>query len=179
MKHQAYQEHLNRHSDVREHLGLLCGLALQCKVVVEFGFRTGISASAFLAGGAQLYSFDTDIRCKPHVRRLANDYPHTFVFKVGDSRDVDIPRCQMLFIDSDHTFDTTMQELIRHDSMVDKWIVLHDTESFGRRDRLPGKGKGVYSAIETFLSMGTLPTWRLFLHLRNNNGLTILERRNE
>ena len=184
-----YQEHLNRHSDIREHLGLLHGLAASDYVdqVVELGFRTGVSAAAFLAAGVKLHSVDI-IACKSHVQHLAKVYPDTFVFKCADSRECDIPECDLLFIDTDHTYATTLAELERHEDRVSKWIVLHDTVSFGRKDRPPGKGAGVLTAIAHFLtpphagiSFAVMPgdNWRLLLHLPNNNGLTILERRIE
>lgn len=175
MKHQAYQEHLNRHSDIREHLGLLHGLAMNCDQVVELGFRTGVAASAFLAAGAKLHSVDIDKRCRKHVQRLAHDYPDTFVFKLGDSMTCEIPGCDLLFIDTDHTEATTAVELERHEQFVYTWIVLHDTVSFGRKDRPPGNGKGVMTAIDTFLSRHG--DWMQWLHLPNNNGLTLLKRR--
>lgn len=170
-----YQEHLNRHSDIREHLGLLHGLARSCEAVVELGFRSGVSASAFLAAGVHLTSYDIDPKCRPHVQRLARDYPDTFVFKVGDSREVEIPECDLLFIDTDHTYETTLLELERHEIRSGQWIVLHDTVSFGRKDRPPGKGPGVMTAIDTFIEMPG-EAWKVWLHLPNNNGLTILKR---
>lgn len=171
-----YQEHLNRHSDIREHLGLLRGLALQCEQVVELGFRTGVSTSAFLSAGVKVWSVDIDKRCRSHVQHLAHLYPDTFTFKVDDSRTCEIPECDLLFIDTDHTEATTLIELERHERFVSTWIVLHDTESFGRKDRAPGKGKGIMTAIETFLEMPG-DHWMQWLHLKNNNGLTLLKRR--
>ena len=176
-----YQEHLNRHSDIQQHLGLLHGLAMQCKQVVELGFRTGVSASAFLAAGTRLHSIDNDPNVKKHVRHLANCYPDTFVFKLDNSRSADIPACDLLFIDTDHTYGTTMEELMLHEVKVSRWIVLHDTESFGTKDR-PGSPntkighyEGVKTAVNHFVEQ--YPSWRIMLHLPNNNGLTILERR--
>lgn len=173
-----YQEHLNRHSDIQEHLGLLHGLAMQCEKVVELGFRTGVSTSAFLAGGAHVRSYDIDARCKPHVRRLAHEYPDTFSFKLGDSREVEIPECDLLFIDTDHTEATTLTELVRHVNKVKNWIVLHDTETFGKKDRPPGNGRGIQAAIETFLDMDGHWFYQM-LHLPNCNGLTILRQGDE
>ena len=170
-----YQEHLNRHSDIREHLGLLYGLAKNCGQVVELGFRTGVAASAFLAAGAKLHSIDID-KCRAHVQHLARINPDTFVFKVADSKTCTIPDCDLLFIDTDHTEATTLAELELHEQLVSTWIVLHDTVSFGRKDRPPGKGKGVMTAIDTFLSMPG-DNWMQWLHLPNNNGLTLLKRR--
>ena len=122
------------------------------------------------------------------VSRAFRYYPKSFEFKVGDSRKIQIPECDLLFIDTDHTYDTTLLELELHERFVSKWIVLHDTESFGRKDRAPGKGAGVLTAVEHFLSPSRaidtfleMPGdhWRLLLHLPINNGLTILERRIE
>ena len=171
-----YQEHLSRHSDIREHLGLLHGLAMGCDQVVELGFRTGVSASAFLAAGTKLHSIDIDPKCKPHVQRLARDYPKTFVFKVADSCSFDqLRECDLLFIDTDHTYKTTLAELNAWNVQVNTWIVLHDTVSFGRKDRKPGTGPGVLTAVYDFLA--TSEEWMQWLHLKNNNGLTILKRR--
>jgi hypothetical protein len=170
-----YHEHLNRHSDIREHLGLLHGLS-KGLAVVELGFRSGVSASAFLAGCSHLTSFDNDKRCRSHVQHLARLYPDTFTFKLDDSRTCEIPECDLLFIDTDHTEETTLIELERHEQFVSTWIVLHDTESFGRKDRKPGPGRGVMTAIETFLEMPG-DNWMQWLHLKNNNGMTLLKRR--
>ena len=175
--HPSYVRNLADSSDIQEHLGLLRGLAMQCEQVVELGFRTGVSTSAFLAAGVKVRSYDIEhYPCRPFVQKLAKEYPDTFSFKVGDSREVDIPECNLLFIDTDHTEATTLQELSRHNKYVSTWIVLHDTVSFGRKDRPPGKGAGVMSAIDTFLA-DPGDNWMQWLHLINNNGLTILKRR--
>lgn len=180
----AYKEHLTRESDIQEHLGLLRGLAMDCVKVVELGFRTGVSTSAFLAGGAHVHSYDIDKNCKKHVRRLAHEYPDTFEFKVGDSTEVDIPECDLLFIDTDHTYRTTLLELERHEVKVKRWIVLHDTHTFGKVDRpkskhaaKDGAPQGIMNAVRHFLVHYYGLNWRPLLQLPNNNGLLILERR--
>lgn len=178
----SYTKNLAKPSDIQEHLGLLHGLAMEGnKKVVEFGFRTGISTSAFLAAGAHVTSYDIDkASCRPYVKALAAEYPDTFAFYEGDSREVDIPDCDLLFIDSDHTYATTLIELRRHWMKVRGYIVLHDTTTFGHKDREPGKGPGIYTAIrdwETEMESETHhPPFRRFLTLRNNNGLTVLEK---
>lgn len=179
MNHPTYEHHLSCKNDIQEHLGFLRGLAMSkdVKRVVEFGFRTGVSTSAFLAAGAIVLSFDIDhIKCKPHIRNLAAQYPKTFQFKLCDSRKAQFLTCDLLFIDSDHTYATTLTELNNSHERVEKFIVLHDTVSFGRKDRPPGKGLGVYTAIQDFLHTKAANCWYETLHLPNCNGLTLLER---
>ena len=177
--HPSFNANMAASSDIQEHLGLLRGLAMQCEQVVELGFRTGVSTSAFLSSGVKVRSYDIEAYpCKPFVRKLAAEYPDTFEFKVGDSRKVEIPECEMLFVDTDHTYATTFAELCLHEMMVSQWIVLHDTVSFGRKDRKPGKGDGVLTAVEHFL-LEPGRYWQMLLHLPNNNGLTILQRKTE
>lgn len=174
----SYQKNLAIKSDIQEHLGLLHGLAMDCQTIVEFGFRTGVSASAFLAAGAYLTSYDIDkIGTRPHVQALANEYPDTFSFKHANSCNVEIPECDILFIDSDHTEETTAFELERHHSKVTQFIILHDTQTFGLKDRSPGTGKGIMTAVSRFIDQTTPgEDWDMMLHLPNNNGLAILKR---
>lgn len=171
----SYTKMLGTKSDIREHLGLLHGLAMQCKVVVELGFRTGVSTTALLASGAKVTSYDLDPACKRHVIPLANEYPSTFSFKVRNSRTVSIPECDMLFIDTDHTYETTKVELLAHHRSVKKWVVLHDTNTFRRKDRPPGKGPGIMTAVDEFLTEYCF-VWKLILYLPNCNGITVLEK---
>jgi cephalosporin hydroxylase len=172
----SYLKNLAKPSDIQEHLGLMHGLAWSCRRVVELGFRTGVSTSAFLAAGAKVRSYDSDPFCRPFVQKLAKEYPKTFEWKLGDSRDVDIPACDLLLIDTDHTYETTLIELCRHQHMVSTWIVLHDTVKFGLKDRPPGKGPGVMTAIHYFLMASEQHSWKQWLHLNNCNGLTLLKR---
>lgn len=176
MKHPFYLTHLARHSDIREHLGLLRGLALECEVVVELGFRTGVSTSAFLAADRPAV-ISYDIMPSKHAVELKKHYGNKFAFREGDSRKIEIPGCDMLFIDTDHTYATTLAELFRHALKVSRWIVLHDTKTFGSVDRGGKKSckQGILTAVDEFLDHED-SCWRVILQINNNNGLTILER---
>lgn len=171
----SYTQNLRLPSDIQEHLGLLNGITRPSDLVVEFGFRTGISTSAFLAAGARVRSYDIDEGCRKWVRPLAKEYPRRFSFKVGDSRKVEIPECQLLFIDTSHVYETTKIELARHESKVETWIVIHDVTTFGRKDRPPGKGPGIMTAVDEFLSDPDCG-WKQWLFLQNSNGMAILKR---
>lgn len=169
----SYLKNLRQPSDMQGHLGFLRGLS-HGLVVVELGFRTGISTSAFLAGAKFVTSYDINVDCKKFVRLLAKEYPRTFSFKVGDSTKIDIPECDLLFLDTDHTYKTTYAELKRHYTKARKWIVLHDTVTFGKKDKPPGKGPGIQSAMWGFLEGHR--GWEHLLHLPHCNGLDILRK---
>lgn len=157
--------------DITEHLGFLRGLAMQCETVVEFGFRGGESATAFLAGGTHLTSYDINWTREADV--LRHMVPSRFTFRKQSSLVADILECDMLFIDSYHTGVQLASELARHHLKVSKWIVMHDTETFARvgQDK---KTPGLMDAVEAFFHKHD--DWRIMLHLPNNNGLTILRR---
>lgn len=160
--------------DISEHLGLLRGLAEHddVKSIVEIGFRGAVSASALALAGKPLTCIDIE-PCTEAVSRLKALAPH-FKFVHGDSLKVEIPDCDLLHIDSLHTHEQLSKELERHHHKVWKWIALHDTETYGERGR-GGSTPGLKAAIHGFVGDGE--RWRVMLHLKNNNGFTILERR--
>lgn len=161
--------------DISEHLGLLRGLACDphVKTIVEFGFRTGVSATALCTTGKPVTSYDID-RCALDVIKLSKMAPN-FKFVQGSSLEVTIPECGLLFIDSLHTYKQLRQELSRHHSKAAKFIVMHDTEVFGHKGK-DGSKPGLQEAIHDFLK-GDGDGWIWDLHLINNNGLTVLRRR--
>jgi hypothetical protein len=63
------------------------------------------------------------------------------------------------------------QELARHAAKVRRYIVLHDTTTFGTHGEVEGQ-RGLWPAVEAFLARGT---FRLKQRYENNNGLTVLE----
>jgi len=128
----SYRRALEKKTDIQQHLGVLCGLAMQSKQVVEFGVRHGHSTVALCWPGVPVTSYDI-ASCEPHVSRLKKEHPHwTFIQK--SSLKVEIPECDLLFIDSEHTYDHLSEELRLHARAVRRWIVMHDTEKFGEKD---------------------------------------------
>jgi len=57
---------------------------------------------------------------------------------------------------------------------VRKYLVFHDTTTYGEVGQVPGS-RGLWPAIEEFL--GENSEWTLSARVQNNNGLTILARR--
>jgi hypothetical protein len=95
-----------------------------------------------------------------------------FVFRQADVREVEIEPTDMLFIDTWHVYEQLKEELRLHADKVRKYIVLHDTTTYGQLGETEGHA-GLWPAVEEFLSEGM---FRLRQRYENNNGLTILER---
>lgn len=169
-------------SDIWEHLELLSRLASVCDHVTEFGTRWGVSTTAMLFGrpGAVV---SYDIAPCGGVEALsaaAAEAGVAYAFHQADVLSVDIDDTDLLFIDTWHTFDQLTAELARHAGRARRYIVLHDTSTFG--DRGEGDGGdpagpsvvGLWPAVAAFLRANG--HWRLQSYHTHNHGLTVLER---
>jgi hypothetical protein len=83
----------------------------------------------------------------------------------------DIAPTDLLFIDTLHTAAQVEAEL-RHAHRVRRYLVFHDTVLFGEHGECGQPG--IMPAIEAFRIAH--PEWREFCHMRNCNGLLVLER---
>lgn len=163
--------------DISEHLGLLRGLACDpmVELIVEIGFRTGVSATALATAGKKLYCYDIE-PCTEGVRKLKLLAPK-FHFHQIDSLKAEIPNCDLLHIDSLHTYKHLKAELDRHARYCRKWIALHDTQTFANKGK-DGSAPGLLDAMREFLLLEPEGLrWKILLHLTNNNGLTLLQRK--
>lgn len=169
---ELYWHNYNRQHDITQHLPYLAGLAHGVETIVELGFRTGRSTSAFLFGNpdVNLYVYDTN-PCAA-ARAQFEALTPMFKFEQASSLDVSIPQCELLFIDSYHSYYLLCQELERHYDIPDI-IVMHDTESFGHKGE-DGKEPGLQQAIREFMEKHE--EWGGMVHFKNNNGLTMLRR---
>ena len=169
---ERYQAACLEPSDINEHLPTLYELARECPHVTELGTRTGVSTLALLcAQPKKLVCYDL-VRL-PQVDQLAALAGQTeFVFRKEDVLKADIEETDLLFIDSWHVCDQLKEELRRHAAKARKYIVLHDTTTFGEQGESEGH-EGLWPAVEEFLAKGA---FRLRQRFANNNGLTVLER---
>lgn len=175
-----YLKHCTTRSDISEHMPILRSLSSECHHVTEFGVRSVISTWALLAGlmnrGVATNLIGIDIvrprrdRDLRQLEKAASGSGVKFVFVQADDRCIEIEPTDMLFIDTLHTYKQLKEELARHAEKVKKYIVLHDTETYGT---LGENGEtGINPAIEEFLAENR--RWRVLLRLTNCNGLTIL-----
>jgi hypothetical protein len=170
-----YQRARQTASDINQNVHILYELAKQCNTVVEMGVRTGVSTRAFLNTDAALLSFDVTL--DPTVQQLfdtAQSQGKNVQYIRANVLDIDIDPCDLLFIDTLHTYQQLSQELALHGNRAQKFLVFHDTHTFGLQGEDGRDRQGLLSAIIEFLISN--PHWRFSIYKTNNNGLTVLER---
>lgn len=169
----SMQQLIDTPSDINEHLQTLHDLVALAPRVVEMGTRTAVSTTAFLTAKPKLLH-TYDINRSPQGQQLAlHAEPETdYKFIQGDSTQVEIEPCDLLFLDTDpHTADRVWAELMKHHTKVSRFIVFHDTQIFGE---FYGSEPGVLPAVRRFQK--EYPEWVTVKHYTNNNGLTVLSK---
>jgi len=177
-----YKELCDKKSDINEHLPVLNKYASECDVVIELGVRWIVSTWAFLKGSPKtLISYDIK-----HPRAFKANLQEVldasktaginFKFIQADVLKTEIPGTDLLFIDTLHTYSQLSAELKLHAHRARKYIILHDTVTFGTRGE-DGVGKGLKNALNEFLEIN--PQWSIKEEYKNNNGLTVLKRLSE
>ena len=178
-------------SDINEHLPTLKRYASECKTITEMGVRYACSTWAFLeANPEKITSYDIDYRpfepSSDLLNQMSNNYGIKFEFILGDTLKIEIDNTDLLFIDTLHTYNQLIGELNRHESKVSKYIILHDTVTFGHRNEdiyqhasdiikdVEVTKFGLIPAIDDFLLHNK--SWIKEEVFYNNNGLTILKR---
>jgi hypothetical protein len=181
-------------SDINEHLPVIKDYAKECETIVELGVRVPISTFALMMGKPKKL---TSVDLLPPSRfggggelDLAYEYAKQenidFSFVLSDSISYTFEKCDLLFIDTWHTYRQLISELITHQHRVTKYIILHDTTTYALDDEAnwaespePNFGgeikKGLWTAVEDFLTHH--PEWELHKRYTNNNGLSILKRK--
>lgn len=198
MLEEAYAEVCRTPSDINEHLPILRQLASECEHVTEMGMRTGVSTIALLAAQpTELISWDIDpaaVLQPANMGRVLVSGRTKFQPRVGDTLKIHIEPTDLLFIDTLHTWKQLRDELFRHCvygtqhdvyaseankdprhlRSVRKYLVFHDTVTFGDRGE-DGSEPGLRASIRLF-QQHTLPMWELLHDFKNNNGLVVLKR---
>jgi hypothetical protein len=142
---ERYHYWLEHWSDVQAHLPTLFEAARGN--VLELGVRAGVSTSALLAGveahGGHVWSVDRD-----DCSSVFAGHPQ-WTFVQADSLNIEritqFERLDCLFIDTEHTEDRTLKELMMWGVVVGKGgtILLHDTDDGSTYP-------GVRNAIEAY-----------------------------
>jgi hypothetical protein len=157
-------------SDINEHLPIIKEYGKKVDHITEMGVRSIVSTYALLAAKPKkMISYDIVSVDTSHIHSLAPSTEYKFI--VGDTRQVIIEPTDLLFIDTLHNYEQLKIELKLHAPKTSKFIILHDTVTFGERGET--SANGLNKAIGELLDAGE---WVTDLHLKNNNGLTVLRR---
>jgi len=184
-----YVQHCQSGSAIAAHLPRLRQLARGAALAVEFGVKCGASTTALLLGAERVISYD--ISQTPEAQDLQALAGDRWSYRIQDSRVATIPDCDLLFIDSQHSYDQMIAELMQHADQVQRWLVCHDTITFGSiaaigetgrhawtyqpGQSVPFEALGIRPAIDALMISD--PTWHLAAHYTESHGLLVLERR--
>ena len=167
-------------TDMQAHMPRILFYAAQAPRIVEFGVWDCTSTWGLLAGKPKwMRSYDiVRLVQVDDVEHITKDSGIDFQFVQKSTLEIEIDECDLLFIDSYHSYDQLKKELELHSKKVKKWIMFHDTTTFGDHDQSPagghGAGRGLWPAIEEFL--GDRSVWKGVVRHIDCNGLTIIER---
>jgi glycosyltransferase involved in cell wall biosynthesis len=167
----AYTRACATPSDINEHLPTLREMARTCTHVTEFGRGHGNSTIAFICAAPKTFiSYDINPLQEDKMLDMLRGQSDVRLLK-GDTVAIDIEPTELLFIDTHHTYEQMKIELLRHGEKAAKYIVFHDTTTFGING-YDGK-QGILPAIKEWLVNNPFHIER---ELHNNNGLLILKR---
>lgn len=164
-------------TDIQEHCPTLARLSAECDHVTELGSGTGTSTTALLRGEPRrLVCYDIHHASEfDNVIRIARrpGSATSFMFHEQSALESDIEPTDLLFIDTLHVAEQLREELRMHALKVRKFIVLHDTVTFGEHGEIGGHA-GLLQALDEFVEQNA--EWAVKEQYDNNNGLTVLAR---
>ncbi len=177
-------------SDINEHINTLYEYASKCNHITEMGVRW-VSSTWGLLYSKPEKMISYDIVTNPNINEVINlseECGINYSFVESDVLSINIEPTELLFIDTLHTYNQLILELKQHSSNVSKYIILHDTETFGFNDEViynhasnivksvNNNKQGLMNAVTDFLETELGKSWEILHHFKNNNGLTILKR---
>ena len=194
-----YLEKCSTVSDIYEHLPTLKKYGKLCNSITECGTRKVFSTYAFASSLLNKVNNKLTI-----IDISSNEYIYTFIeeckneniniiFHNYSNLECPLENTDLLFIDTFHVYGHLIRELERWNSVVNKYIIIHDTTIDAYTSELVRHKcdikslttvynmsydelyKGLWLAIEDFLSNNS--NWIIKERFTNNNGLTILERK--
>lgn len=170
------------------HLPRLRELATGADLAVEFGVKRGGSSSALILGADHVISYDiVETRQARELERAAGD---RWEYRLEDSRTASFPSCDLLLVDSLHTYAQCRAELEAHAERVTRQLVFHDVITFGvigadgeagghlweyeTGVSVPQEALGIRPAIDELMIRD--PQWHVAESYYHSHGLLILER---
>jgi len=184
---EKYESLCLKKSDINEHLPIIKKYSELCDSVTEMGVRYIVSTWALLAGNPKkitcydiLTGLDMNIFQKnlSEIELLAKKNNTEFNFIHANVLEIEIDETDLLLIDTYHEYNQMKKELELHGNKAKKFLIFHDTTTFGEFGETFKEPNtiGIWYAIEEFLKDNN--HWEIVEKLTNNNGLTVLKRKN-
>lgn len=166
-----YEECCNEPSDINQHLPTLYQLGLEVNHITEMGVRTGVSTSAFLNLVVNQYKTLISIdqfedKNVTEWFEKAKKLGRSATYQIASTLSIDIAQTDLLFIDTEHTYNQLKEELSLHGNKARRYIVFHDTTTF------PDLNKAIHEFLDSNKD------WKIKDVYEHNNGLTVLEKTN-
>lgn len=159
--------------------------------VVEFGVKRGCSTIAFLCSARSVWSVDLVPPRPTDMTAWLTAAGDMWSFHQGDTRTITIPPCDLLLVDANHTYASVAAELTQHADKVRRYLVFHDSLTFGSigadaetgrplwiatpGHSVPPFALGIRPAVDELMIRD--PSWHIVAHYTDSHGLLILERR--
>ena len=189
--YERYYKACYKPSDMHEHMPNLRMYADECETVTEMGVRGIVSTYAFMISKCKKLTSIDIVNPSVHGSNIQDIYDiakiigKDFTFIQGDTTKIEIEPTDLLFIDTLHAYDQLKKELELHANKAKKYIILHDTVTFGQFGHTveePGMLfphiRGLNYAIQEFMEAHR-NEWAYDRIYYNCNGLTVLKRINE
>ena len=186
--YEKFEEKVSIPSDINQHLWTLRKYSEECETIIEMGVRGIVSTWALLAAKPnKITCYDISDLNLDEPKKLAEQNNISLKFIRADVLKIKIEKTDLLFLDTIHRYHQLFNELNIHAKNVKKYIIMHDTVSYGTKDEviyMPNyvspvveNKKGLIMAIEDFLLTKEGNNWYVLEKFENNNGLTILKRK--
>jgi hypothetical protein len=183
--------------NISEHLPTLKKYSEECEHVTEMGVDRVVSTYALMMGyPKKMISYDINpIESyginRDSLKSLGSDNGIDYTFIDGDTTKIEIEETDLLFIDTEHNYLQLKTELLLHANKVKKYIIFHDTVTYGYTDsnyyghyvnlkeieNEDNTKHGIMPAINEFLERN--PNWVIHETYENCNGLLIIKNNKE
>jgi hypothetical protein len=156
-------------SDINEHFGAIIRYGEQCEHITELGVRWIVSTWGWLSTRPKklvCYDIEDPSHWGASIQDVydsAKEIGVDFSFIKADDLKIEIEETDMLFIDTEHTYEQLSQELKLHGNKARKFLSFHDTTLHPLR-----------KAIKEFIQEN--PHWIIQEDHYNNNGFMVLKR---
>lgn len=174
---EKYTEAATRYSDIYRHVPRLNKIATECDSIIEMGTRGAVSTWAFVEANPEKLTC-IDLHRTAAVDELDSILKNSginFNFLQANTLKIEVDECDLIFIDTLHTYIQLREELRLHGNKAKKYLAFHDTTTFGHTSENGDKQRGLVDAIDEFLESN--PHWSRHEVYEDNNGLTILKRK--